>query len=150
MRLAPLLASIVFLAGGCGAADDEPAREGTEPRLVTFEEALEVADGTLVELGGAVYADERPMRVCRELAESYPPQCGTGIPVAGVTWDDLHRVQRASGVTWTDAPVYLTGEMRAGTLHVRDVSPWHSRPADEGPAPAAPGGDPEEPVSSDD
>jgi hypothetical protein len=150
VRLALLVAALALLAGGCGAADDEPPAAAPEPRLVSFDEAREADDGTVVELGGAVYADDEPMRVCRELAESFPPQCGAGIPVVGVTWGELPRVQRASGVTWTDAGVILAGEMRGGTLHVRRVSPWHTLPQSAEPAPTNPGSNPDEPVSSDD
>src|SRR5687768_17586538 len=105
MRVALLFVALALLAAGCGAGEDEPPAAGPEPRPVSFEEAREADDGTLVELGGAVYAGDEPMRVCRELAESFPPQCGHGITVVGVTWEELPDVQRASGVTWTNSAI---------------------------------------------
>jgi hypothetical protein len=147
MRAALLLAALVVLSVGCGASEDEPPSAADGSRLVSFDEARDAEDGTLVELGGAVYADDEPMRVCRELAESYPPQCGAGIPVSGVAWDELPDVQRASGVTWTDTGVGLVGTMRGGTLHVREVRPFRASPPST-PAPSPPGSDPDEPVSS--
>jgi hypothetical protein len=146
MRVALLvLASLVALAVGCGA-EDEPPSAGAEPRPVSFDQARDAEDGTLVALGGAVYADDEPMRVCRELAESYPPQCGHGIPVVGITWDELPRVQEASGVTWTDTGVLLVGEMHRGALHVQEVRPWRSPAPSQPPTPPASDGD--DPVSS--
>ena len=147
MRSAVLLVALALATGGCGSADGDeaPGAAAATPQQVTFDEARDADDGTLVELGGAVYADDGPMRVCRELAESYPPQCGRAIPVAGVGWDELPRVQRASGVTWTDAAVVLVGELRGGTLHVRSVLPWRPQPAEPPPPTAT---DADEPVSS--
>lgn len=124
MRSALLLVAVAALAGGCGSASEErPPPAPGQPHATSFDEALDAEDGTHVELTGAVYADERPMRLCDALAESYPPQCARGIPLAGVTWAELPAVQRTSGVTWTDAAVRLVGEMRGGALHVREISP---------------------------
>jgi hypothetical protein len=156
MRGAFLLAALTLLAGGCGASEDEPPSAGADPPVTSFDEARGAEDGTPVELGGAVYADDEPMRVCRELAESFPPQCGHGVPVLGVSWEELPGVQRASGVTWTERPVGLVGEMHGGVLHVTELReprqvrphPGDVPPGTGGAEPPVAGGD--EPVSSDD
>ena len=149
MRTALLAAALLGLASACGGAEDEPPAAGAEGPLVTFADALDARDGAAVRLVGAVYADRRPMRMCDGLAESYPPQCGAGIPIVGLRWEELPRVQRASGVTWTDAAVQLTGEMRAGRLHVRDVAPATRQPPAAEPPSAPPAADGDDPVSSD-
>jgi hypothetical protein len=146
VRAAALLAAVALLAAACGA-EEEPSPSRAEPQRLSFEDARAAEDGTSVELVGAVYADGEPMRVCRALAESFPPQCGGGIPVVGVSWDELPRVQRASGVTWTDAAVALVGDMVGGTLHVELVRDAPSGPPTAEP-PAPPPADGDEPVGS--
>ena len=125
MRIAAaaVLAGLALLAAGCGAAgeDEPPGAAGDDVRQVDFDEAEGADDGTLIEIAAGLYEDDEPMRICRELAESYPPQCGRAIRVVGLSWADVPDVQRASGVTWTDGLVRLVGEMHGGVLHVTEL-----------------------------
>lgn len=161
MRLAAsaVLAAVALVAAGCGSAEDEAGRPPAAPPpatttnardlplVVTFDAAEQAPDGTAVEIAAGLYEDDAPMRICREIAESYPPQCGRSIPVVGVSWDDVPDVERASGVTWTNRPVGLVGEMRGGVLHVRELR--EPRPLPPGPAEEPPPvKDGDEPVSS--
>jgi hypothetical protein len=143
-----VLVALAALAAGCGTAGESSAPARTQPPVTSFEEARSAEDGMRVELGGAVYADDRPMQLCDALAESYPPQCGHGIPLAGIEWEALPAVRRASGVTWTDTGVVLSGEMRGGTLHVDGIGETRSVRAAPARPPSSPDERLEEPVTS--
>ena len=92
-----------------------------------------VVAGLLTACGGSneivrgylVAPENGPVRLCEELLESYPPQCGVPlVVVAGlelesvpglVSTDDPDLAQ----VTWSEREVELTGTVADGVLTVR-------------------------------
>lgn len=93
------------------------AAGGTAPRAYPLEEALDQdVDGSLL-VTGLLIDDGSGWRLCSEIAESYPPQCGgTSVPVEGVV-ASRHPLQQAEGVRWAESAT-IVGEFRDGTLVV--------------------------------
>ena len=107
-------------APDCGDAipSDEP--DGTEtPSMgvpvdggLTVTEALSRSATGVIAIQGFLFDDGSGPKLCEALAESFPPQCGgASIPVSGhVGTFDVPLVSE-QGVTWTDQPVTLFGEI---------------------------------------
>jgi len=94
---------------------------------LTIEEALGSDVAGIVAVRGYLFDDGTGLRLCSVLAESFPPQCGgASMPVegfgfdriSGLADDELVRVEQSGGVTWTDGPVTLFGEVVDGTFVV--------------------------------
>ncbi|MDR9450785.1 MAG: hypothetical protein RI637_06145 [Acidimicrobiia bacterium] len=103
--------------------EDEPSDAVTGGMPVdgglTVSEALESDATGVIAVRGFLVADQTGARLCEVLAESYPPQCGgAGLPVSG--YEEILDVptSTAQGVTWTDQPISLLGEIVDGTLLV--------------------------------
>jgi hypothetical protein len=71
-----------------------------------------VADDEMYEAITAVIEDSDGPRLCFEVLESLPPQCGNGVALVDWSWDaiDVERVQDRT--TWVDQ-IYLTGKYDA-------------------------------------
>ncbi len=86
---------------------------------LTVSDAL-ASDATgVIAVRGFLVADQSGARLCEVLAESYPPQCGgASLPVSG--YEEVLDVptSTAQGVTWTDQPISLLGEIINGTFVV--------------------------------
>ena len=103
--------------------DDEPSDSVTGGMLVdgglTVSDALESDATGIIAVLGFLVADETGARLCEVLAESYPPQCGgAGLPVSGYQEVLDVPINTAQGVTWTDQPISLLGEIVDGILLV--------------------------------
>ena len=106
--------------------DDEP-RGGLEPSSgssglvigggLTVEEALNTDVVGPIAVQGFIVADGDHARLCDLLAESLPPQCGGAfVDVADLGVIDPDDLTSAQGVTWSDHPVTILGEIVDGTL----------------------------------
>ena len=86
---------------------------------LTVSEALEGDADGVIAVRGFLFDDGAGPRLCDVLAESFPPQCGgESLPV--VDHEEAVDVPIVSeqGVTWTDQPLVLYGEIVDGTLVV--------------------------------
>jgi hypothetical protein len=100
---------------------DEGVDPGATPMPVdgglTVSEALGTDAGGPIAVSGFVVEDAAGLRLCEALAESYPPQCGgAALPLADTSTIDPDELQSAQGVTWTDYPVTVLGEIVDGVL----------------------------------
>lgn len=98
---------------GCGPAETDDA--------MRISEALRVRPTGPVRVQGFLVqttADE--LRLCAELLESYPPQCGEpSLRVEGLDPDTVQGVHREGSARWTDREVELAGMLEGDTLRVR-------------------------------
>lgn len=92
---------------------------------LSVDEAIDTDVTGVVAVSGYLLDDGSGLRLCSVLAESFPPQCGgSSLTVEGFDFDrmievpeyELAQVERSGGVTWTDVPVTLLGEVVEGTL----------------------------------
>lgn len=110
-------------AGACveGEPDCEDTFVGTGeptdiPRPgVSIATAIEIDGGFVIE--GFYFADDRGIRLCELLAESLPPLCGGAvIPFDNSAGVDLGILSVAQGVTWSDQPVLVVGNVVDGVF----------------------------------
>lgn len=62
--------------------------------------------------------------LCFGVLDSYPPQCGTGIPLTGWSWELIDGETRQGDTTWFDgAQVYVVGayDVGAGAMNVLEA-----------------------------
>jgi hypothetical protein len=100
------LAALVLGLSGCGS-DDEGAGAGSSATPTT------PATGQAFEFTGYVFRVDGETRICDAIRESHPPQCGgESYRVLGLQVSTLGAaLEEAQGVSWTDQPVMLTGEL---------------------------------------
>lgn len=104
-----------------GQANESPSGDGAET----------VVEGFLLHRDGTTW-------LCQSLLESYPPQCGDpSVQVDNLALDDVAGLQSAEGVTWSDAPVRLSGRLAAGVLTVTAVGGDAAAPLPVEPSPTA-------------
>jgi hypothetical protein len=104
--------------------DEDPLDDGfADSPAVVIDGALTVAEALatdavgVIAVRGFVVADENGIRLCDALAESFPPQCGeASVELADLSGVDPDELTTAQGVTWTDQPVTILGELRSGVL----------------------------------
>ncbi len=101
--------------GGSGGAAGSAATGPTGP--VSVAQASAFADGTAVQVRGFVVVEADDAVIADLLAESYPPQPGGAtLRLVGVRLSELDGVRRTGRITWTEAPVVVTGVVAAGAL----------------------------------
>ena len=62
---------------------------------------------------------EGEMRLCAEVLQSYPPQCGgSSVVVRGLGRGDLAKLRSDQGGLWSDGEVELAGSLENGVLTV--------------------------------
>lgn len=84
---------------------------------ISIEEALEGDVEEPVLVNGALLGEGGVVRLCSGLAESLPPLCvEPSLEVTGIDLAD-YPTKEAQGVTFTDEPVQVLGELTDGTLH---------------------------------
>jgi len=114
------------------AGDEEPLFVDGEPDLgvapggssgmvvgggLTVDEALTTDAVGVIAVQGFVVADASGARLCSLLAESMPPQCGGAtLELSDLTTVDPDELRSSQGVTWTDRPVTILGEVLDGIL----------------------------------
>jgi hypothetical protein len=135
MRPLPLLACGLLLAG-CGSATSAPpaADPGPAERLT----AVPAADGPVTTTYGVAVVDDGTPHACLGgVADSLPPQCGAGVPLAGWDWAAHEGSYETHGDVRYGAYV-LTGTFDGTTLTVTDAAD-----ADTAPTP-----DPDPPLTT--
>lgn len=112
------------LPGEPNCADDPSNGEGQAPELpaelgdVTIADLLDGAPGR-VTAAGFIVATGDEVRLCENLLESFPPQCGgLSIPIEGYGEVELSGLPSEGDVTWSDFPVTLEGEVVDGAFRV--------------------------------
>ncbi len=79
-------------------------------------------DGPLAVVGFLVH-DADGTRLCDGLAESLPPQCaGAFVELSDTSTIDPDELRTEQGVTWSDFPVTVLGELAGGVLTVTPLS----------------------------
>ena len=79
---------------------------------LTVEKALQTDATGVIAVQGFVVQDQSGIRLCDLLAESLPPLCGgESVAVADLGTVDPDELKTAQGVTWTDQPVTILGEI---------------------------------------
>jgi hypothetical protein len=127
--VAPFVIAALFVLGACGSDDDgaaeqphstpavtsedrpvttPPATEPTQPDTMPTSTTPPIPDAQLYEVIAAVIEDSDGPRVCFEVLESLPPQCGSGLVLEDWSWEDITVEQMQNGITWVDG-IYLTG-----------------------------------------
>lgn len=122
--------SLVLLAAACSGGDDIAGSGGTSGAATGMGPGISIAEARRSTLAGPLLvngylvASSGETRLCEALAESSPPQCaGASLVVRGLELASVEGTRSASGVTWTERPVQLLGEVRDGVLTVaRDAS----------------------------
>ena len=77
--------------------------------------ATQIDGGFAIE--GFYFADEAGERICEALAESFPPQCGgPSIAFDNTAGADLGVLSVEQGVTWSDQPILVTGQVVDGVF----------------------------------
>ena len=62
---------------------------------------------------------EGELRLCAEMLQSYPPQCGgSSVVVRGLRRGDLAKLRADQGGLWSDGEVELSGSLEGGVLTV--------------------------------
>ncbi len=85
-----------------------------------IEHALRIHGSKRVHVRGFLLAcDQEPLRLCAELLESFPPQCGgPSLVVEGLEIDALSSIIRVDDCAWSAQPVELDGTIDGGVLRV--------------------------------
>ena len=108
---------VVVVACGSDALD-------TDDGQMEIGQALEAAEGSEVTVSGFLIADrDGSTRLCGELLESFPPQCGgdrinlLGFDASSVPHTSSAPSSSQIGTTrWTDGQITVTGIKRSGGL----------------------------------
>ena len=110
--MAGVVAIILLLIAACGG-------DGSD-KVTSISDAANADDGTDAELTGFVISVSGDTRICSEILESFPPQCGgASVLVVGLDLASLD-TQTEGNVTWTNQNVTLTGTIEDGALKVDD------------------------------
>ena len=120
--------TLVVGGGSAGPTTSEPHQDsgGADPAItagvgLSVAEAIDATSDQPIKVAGYILASADEVRFCSALAESIPPQCvGESLTLEGL---DLATIatRSAAGVTWSDLPVRLVGEMHGSMLHVSRV-----------------------------
>ena len=108
--MASIFVVILLVVAACGGSDE----------ITSISDAANADDGTDAELTGFIISVGGETRICAEILESFPPQCGgANVLVVGLDLASLD-TQTEGNVTWTDDDVTLTGTIEDGALEVED------------------------------
>jgi len=131
MSIAALTLGLLLVAAACGGTDATPDRttagDADEPAVVlamgpgiSVTEALQSAlPGPLLVNGFIVTTSDNTVYLAELLAESLPPQRGGAtLIVEGLDLDQLAGLSTAQGITWSDQPVQILGDVANGVLTV--------------------------------
>ena len=107
-----IVAIILLLIAACGGNGSD--------KVTSISDAANADDGTDAELTGFIISVSGETRICSEILESFPPQCGgANVLVLGLDLASLD-TQTEGNVTWTNQDVTLTGTIEDGALEVED------------------------------
>ena len=101
----------------------EPA-DGPSSSGLVAEEGLSVGEALnsevegIIAVSGFLIMDEEGARLCELIAESMPPQCGSPSVVLEGFDASLEETNTQQGITWSDFPIIIFGELVNGVLVV--------------------------------
>ena len=121
-KLIIALAGIALIAAACG---DSASTTTVEPAPATTVTDTFVPEPSGIELGepllhnGFLYIDENGVQLVKVLAESFPPQPGgPGLIVEGLDLDTIDGLVTEQGITWSEQPVEILGNLVNDTIFV--------------------------------
>lgn len=107
---------VIVGTGGNGEPDGLGSTTSADGAAITVTELLATAPSGPVSVTGLLFDDGSGLRLCAELAESFPPQCpGQAVVISNPDVIQADFTEEA-GVRWTDRPVVLAGELIDGEL----------------------------------
>ena len=101
----------------------EPA-DGPSASGMVAEEGLSVGEALdsdvegIIAVRGFFIMDAAEARLCELVLESLPPQCGSPSVVLEGFDPSLEETKTQQGITWTDFPIIIFGELAGGVLTV--------------------------------
>lgn len=109
---------MAFLLASCGSATGPTPGQGSDGSAGSSDADAATSTGAAGETGEVVAsgivmqrkAGEEPMFCVGAVAESYPPQCSGPLLEGEFSWDDV-KVEKASGVTWTEDAYFGVGRL---------------------------------------
>ncbi|NYD68352.1 hypothetical protein [Agromyces atrinae] len=136
------VAAASLVLAGCSAGPSPQPPAPTDPAPA---EQLFTVSGTLIDdPRTATGLDDRPAgaRICWFVMQSYPPQCGSGVEVAGLHWDEVDdaEVSLAEGgvVRWAEVTLVGTFDGERISLTEQPGAPAEYTSADVVEYPAGP------------
>lgn len=105
-------------------ADGPEPADGPSSSGLVAEEGLSVGEALnsdvegIIAVRGFLIMDEEEARLCELIAESMPPQCGSPSLVLEGFDPSLEETKTQQGITWSDFPIIIFGELVNGTLVV--------------------------------
>jgi hypothetical protein len=128
LLLLPLAVLALAACGGGEESEPQPTQPpatagiGMGPGISIDEAIASDLDGALL-VNGNLLAQGEEIRLCSALAESFPPQCGgSSLRVEGLKLEEVDGLVTEGGVSWTDRPVQLLGDVEGDTLVVRSTA----------------------------
>lgn len=140
IALAALVVS-ALVGAGCGSADEGPgvSSDVGEEAPLTVQEATTITQAEHLTVVGSLLVQADGVRLCSDLAESYPPQCGgDSLRVEGLDTDAIVGLSRTDATdgpdrtAWSEFPVTLSGSLAGSTLTVAET-PIPTGRAESGP-----------------
>ncbi len=117
------IASVVVVA--CGDDDDNLVSGpsiGVGPGISIGEALTSNLTGPFL-INGLLHAQNGQVRLCENLAESFPPQCsGKFLVVEGLDLTTMDGLTSEGSVTWSDQPVQVLGTVEGAVLTVAVTS----------------------------
>ncbi|MEE9247805.1 MAG: hypothetical protein V3U79_03815 [Dehalococcoidia bacterium] len=123
--LLALVAIASVVAAACGDDDDDLVSGptiGVGPGISIGEALTSNLTGALL-INGLLHAQNGQVRLCENLAESFPPQCaGRFLVVEGLDLTTMDGLTSEGSVTWSDQPVQVLGTVEGDVLTVAGTS----------------------------
>lgn len=110
--------TIVIDDGGSAAPNSGMLADGG----LTVSEALTTDATGVIAVRGFYFDDGSGRRLCEMLAESLPPLCGGAELPLGESAQQFADLRTTQGVTWSDQPLVVLGEIVDGVLVPDDMS----------------------------
>ena len=137
--LAVLAIVVVLAASGCGddgagsasAPPTTPATTGApapdRAGIMLADTGLSIGQAQSMDIDGTIavrvyvlVAEDGSARLCDEMRESFPPQCGgPAVAVTGLPEEFVAGLTEGGGQRWSDVPVQLLGTLQ-GDVFVND------------------------------
>ena len=114
------------VAAACGDDDDDDLISGPTisvgPGISIGVALTSNLTGPLL-INGLLHAQNGQVRLCENLAESFPPQCaGRFLVVEGLDLTTMDGLTSEGSVTWSDQPVQVLGTVEGDVLTVAVTS----------------------------
>lgn len=124
-RLIGVAVLLALVVAGCGevvprdSGPISPPGSGMGPGISVTEALASQLEGPLLVNGWLWSRDGKEVRLCTGLTGSTPPRCAEpSLALSGFDLSGAKGLQSAEGVTWSQQPVQLLGELSDRTLVV--------------------------------